>query len=256
MHYQEAIGRDLGEMKSRITIRNDVIQQLVYDTFDMLVNDLTSFCEGMTQKGGLLEKMKKATHHFKPKTAEDGDKSSAVSSELPIALGQTEEASWRANDLEQYLLRGHRTVFNSLFPGAAHRPGSVVTKKDINLLVVRFKTLYKKVKTYRDAVSAHRYERGEKNVESPTLGEVRTLLDEVENLMNQIRIILLDSSLAYHCFFRWNTEGTASDLLDLAVCGSSSDVRESFGLSEDQSGKYFWQLREAYYATVRKSDNG
>jgi hypothetical protein len=245
--YDDVIETEMGSAKNKISIANDVIHQMRTDMFDMLINDLTSFCERMTKKGGLLQLMKKGSHHFKLRSLNE-----YINEEITILDSDGSEKQMReAKEVfAKVRMEAQNAILHAMFPKAKKRKEFEVTPKDINIFIDSFKSLYKKVKTYRDNISAHRYE-NEKIVSQVTVRELAVLVESVEKTMNEIRLIMADSTFGYSNFFVSDTRITAQDILDLEVCGSSESLRDRMGITEC-NGEFFWQLRERFYKKLRE----
>lgn len=238
-----------------IPMRNDIIVQMMRDTFDMLVNDIVSFCESMVEHGGFFEKLKKLKAVITLLRQEE------ITPPEPniINIGYEQSEQERdqqireiKNEYIRRILDGQKETLSTLFPGLKSRRELRVTEKDVNKLILKFKEIYASVKKYRNHISAHRFERKSEKPRSLSLDEIGKSLDGIQHIMNAIRVVLDSSSFAYMGTFRVSPVQTSEDLLDLMFTGSQWHLHSRLGLREELHSKdRFDALRSGMYKEAK-----
>lgn len=82
-----------------------------------------------------------------------------------------------------------------------------------------------------------------------------TVFNRIERTLNDLRLILTNSTRSYHDLSWVSTEQAAQDVVDLAICGTMSQVLSDFGIGdrlEKAGAPYYWQHREQFHATRRR----
>jgi len=76
----------------------------------------------------------------------------------------------------------------------------------------------------------------------------------LERFLNEIRVVALNSSRGYTDLSWSSSKVVAEDLVDLAMCGTISQLLHEFGVLDDAgqiAGSYYWQLREQFHSGRR-----
>jgi hypothetical protein len=239
-------------------IRNDILYQMVVDSYDMLVIDVASLCKGMYTNGGFfnhikhhvarLKKLKRSKIVVAPAIivgdgADDPEK---------VAATQASIAEHMKARIEQRSIE----VLKRLFPDYEERKDRPFNHSDIDKLMARFKNIHDKVIADRDSNRAHRYENEDSRAERLPLSALEFHFKELEILLNDLRYLILDcSSFRYNNLNLANTERTAKDIADLICHGSINQVLQAVGITQElqNAGRkppYYWKIRDDYYENL------
>jgi hypothetical protein len=214
-------------------IRNRQVYFVVVDSYEMLVIDLASFLKALANKdvnqlNNHLSQLKRGKRPKDPSRARD-----------------TEEHINSAFAEQDYHAR--QEVFERLFPDCT---GDHAQQEDVRGLANRLRKLSTRCIESRDNIHAHRYEEAKKKkgVTAIDLPEIETLFVEIQSILNDLRLIAVDGHFGYGDI----PEETqvAMDLRDIILHGTIGGFCMKLGLGDGRvSDRYYWQLRDEYYAT-------
>lgn len=186
---------------------NDALLQIVRDSFDMLVIDLSSLRERMCGDGvfGVM----RANHaHLRPFTVEDYSPDELI-------LAQPMAAASR-RDLEaaiaEHAVAAWTERFRGLFPN-----GAPVSRPDVDDLVRRFRQDTEATDRDRNRVRAHAFERGFSASYRQTVAEISQQVEVFERYLNDIYMVLARTWYSMDALVYSHPERTAKDLVDLIL---------------------------------------
>jgi hypothetical protein len=221
--FQDEFTRVVG--RRRIDIHNDHIWTMAFDTRDALALHLASWSKGLTGPGGLFRQLKQ---HFKKLY-------------VPKSVAEANE--------------GRRYAFTRLFPAAVARNRILVS--DVDALEARFRQVVSRVRNDRNKTVAHMYEhKAQLSRRLLTPRGYATVFKRVESLLNDIRVVVDNSSRAYSNLSWVNSKTVAEDLVDMILSGTISQVLYDFGIQdrlEQAQAPYYWQSRAEFHARACRS---
>lgn len=274
LRYLDAIETELKTLAGSIgfNIKNDIIHQMVLDSYDMVVIDLASLCRGMLGQGGFFNQL---NSHLKKLKRANLKKITAPTGQIHLTDPMTDQERKAlerlvAGEARQRIKEGLDEAFERLFPPRPAKkqcwlekiictptqptPVEKVKQEDINHLKDRFEKLVKDVIRDRDAKRAHRYEKrkADEDVEKLSLGRLAEEFKKVEQIINDLRALTIGGHFIYNPPTHANPKTVAEDIADLMILGSHQLIVRHFGLEAAiKSGSsqilYQWQFREAFY---------
>lgn len=274
LRYLEAIETELKTLAGSVgfRIKNDIIYQMVMDSYDMVVIDLASLCRGMLGKGGFFNQL---NSHLKKLKRTNAKNIVAPVGQIHSVTPMTDQ-EWVAfehsvaNEAKQRIKQSLDEAFERLFPPRPPKkqicftkifysspkaaPVEKVTQEDINLLKNRFETLVNDVIRDRDAKRAHRYEKRKANggVEKLSIKRLAEDFKKIEQIINDLRALTIGGHFIYEPPTHASPQLVAKDVADLVILGSHQLIFRHFGVEEAlKSGAsiliYQQQFREAFY---------
>jgi hypothetical protein len=145
-----ALSEELGRIGVGKPVRNDILLQVAHDSFDLLVIDLASLREGMTNgDGSALHLLTKHTAKLRRFRLEDcNPRIQAVDESSPAIVKSLND------HVRQTMADGMNKSFDRLFP-----EGEPVTGPHVKALMARFRKDTEATDRDRNRVRAHLYER-------------------------------------------------------------------------------------------------
>ncbi len=260
--------------KKNFKIKNDIVYRMIMDSWDMLVIDFASLAKGMMGEGGLFNQMKANLHQIKPlnkKKVEVPKGSIHFMNEYP----SEEELNRIKVELDKNfvneMLKGNRDALFHLFPKAKQRDPLKIRPEDIDDLKNEFEKLITDVIDDRNKHRAHKFE----NIKDKTSYEhlsfkiLNVKFEEVEKLMNSIRLVVCNSSFGYADMNLANKTEVAKDLITMILWGSNkmidmcSEINEKLNIGNKNvlSQTFGYLLREkmlkdshAYHTRIMTGD--
>ena len=216
--------------RKRFDILNDHIWTMVFDTRDALALHLTSWSKGMAGQGGLFGQLNANTGALyvpRPKTT-------------------------RGSDLSSLVAVSRRKAFETLFPDAIAR--NKVVSADVKKLTDRFLGILTRVRNDRSRTLAHMYERdAQLSRRLLTPRGYAPVFTRLEKLLNQIRLVVDNSTRDFSDLSWADTEAVAKDLVDMCVCGTISHVLDDFEIAiGNGETRYYWQFRQRRRVASKK----
>lgn len=198
-------------------IRNDDLWNTMLAARDALFIHFASWARGAYQSSGLFAQLK--AHHL---------------SELYIKRPRGRIAN---AGLSGELARARRSTMEACFPDAASR--GKVLGEDVDALNERFVDITRPIVRDRDSHRAHPYEKGQPGTAAMLhLENVEPVFEEVQQLLNEVRLIVDDSMLGYHGHLAaTNPDSTARDLVDLLLFGSNARFHRALLCLEETPGE-------------------
>ena len=248
----------------RYEMANNTVFQMVRDCYDMLAIDLASLCRGMVGKGGFFNNLN--NHLSEMKLAKANDVAAPRGGVFyvdhqPSEAEQKEiEEGIRQDFIETYL-KNNESAFYKLFPLAKDRVNKKIQQEDIKHLKDRFYEMAEAIIEDRDGNRAHRFEnqkhnRAAQRAEKLSVEKIGLVFDQVEDFLNDIRLITNHSSFAYNDLNNCNVEATGKDLIDLVLLGTSIQTHLLFGVNDrlNRHGHPYWpKLREDFYERLHEN---
>lgn len=208
-------------------IRNDDLWAAMLAAQDAFFIHFASWSRSAYQRSGLFAQL--SAHHL---------------SELYIKRPRGRSAN---AGLAGELRRARRAAMEASFPDAAAR-GKVLAE-DVEALKDQFEAIIRPVVEDRDGFRAHPYERnGAGTAAMLGIENVLPIFEQVQEIMNNLRLITDDSMLGYHGdLAATNPDSTARDMTDLILFGSMDRVSQAVRCIEKASDE------TAYPALVRET---
>lgn len=207
-------------------IANTVVWDAILAKRDLLVIHFASWIRGMGTGGGFFGQL--GAHHLR---------------ELRDAFDNV------CRDTVDVGRRRARVV--ARFSAAEQRgrlePG------DIDDLRSAVRTELEPVVLDRDSFRAHPYERGQKaNARMLALTDIAASLDSAEGLLNDLRLLVNNSTFGYSYQSLTSPDDAAADLVDLLLFGSIFRFATLIGANALETTRaYWWQRRDAFLAALR-----
>lgn len=253
--YLLAISNELVRMNGDdgIPIRNYAVYRMSHDSYDMLVIDLASLREGLTEHQGLFNRLCEAKGRFKTFTASDCDPGS------PIYVGQMKTSPDGREAFDAKIRKRMAGAWNKsmawLFPN-----GVPVMDADIKALIRRFLKETKPTDLDRNRVRAHRYENDQRDASAlrQSLHQISEQVAVFEKYLNQLFLVLTPGGQHDMRAIRVSGDprSTANDLADIMVWGSISQAARKYGAvpagANGRSESYFSCRNRFLYANNRE----
>lgn len=222
-------------------IKNDIIYQMYQDTYDMLINDLSSFIKALFNEGGFFNQLNNCLSKFRVPGKTKITPPNAIYSFLNFTPTEEEIKEMKKQDSlnfkKKYQEEVQTTIIN-LFPRLASvkdhtSPDFKVTPDDVGELKKRF-DVDDSIFEYRNNVSAHRFEEQSqtRNISGPSIIKLRDLTNKLEELFNSIRLIITDTTLGYQNLNFASLETTAEDITDLILLGNINTICQKIGMTD------------------------
>ena len=221
-------------------VRNDVVLQLVRDSFDMLVIDLASLCEGLT-KGGFFVSLKVHAGLLRRFAPDDVDDSVLWAGETP-----SDEYHWQRLHRED-MARRWNEVFDRLFPDVQQ-----ATEADVEALIRRFRKSVEPTDRDRNRVRAYQFERHVDGKYFQDLASVSAQIDVVDGYLSDLLLVLVRGSYSTEVIALADFDETATDLADIIVHGTI-DRADSFhrtGTRHPSHDDGYARLRSRHYGST------
>lgn len=207
-------------------IDNTVVWDAILAKRDLLVIHFASWIRGMATGGGLFGQLR--AHHLR---------------ELRVAFESV------CADTADIGRRRARVV--SRFSAAEQR--GRLDPADIDELRSAVRTELEPVVLDRDSFRAHPYERGQKaNARMLALTELAASLGSAEELLNDLRLLVHNSTFRYSYQSLTSADEAAADLVDLLLFGSIFSFATLIGANAlETTSAYWWQRRDAFLAALK-----
>jgi hypothetical protein len=198
-------------------IRNDDLWAAMLAARDALFIHFASWARSAYQPSGLFAQLK--AHHL---------------AELYVKRPRDRDAS---GGIGEALAGERRSAMEACFANAANR--GKVLGEDVDALKDRFEAITRPVVDDRDAFRAHPYEKGQAGTAAMLhLSSVRPIFEQVQRLLNEVRLVVDDSTLGYHGdLAATGPESSARDLTDLLLFGSSVRYHRALRCVEESPGQ-------------------
>lgn len=217
----------------RVRIGSDALYQLVYDSYEKVVIDMASLSRSIYQPGGFVPRL---NNHLK-KLGQ------------PKSRKVRRNAHWLDEEGARLEKKHGDEAYRRLFPDGQN---GAVTQQDVKKLGDRIDTMTERVRTLRHEVHAHRFEKSPRNdLQSATIDELSKLFEEIERILNDVRLLALNSTFAFDTVDRFDP--VASDFVDLMIHGNHLNLFYKIFFRDEPDGvpadSRFWypQARDAYY---------
>lgn len=209
-------------------IANTVVWDAMFAERDHLVIQFASWIRGMYKPGGLLGQLC-AKHLQELRTA-----FAASRSEAPKLHGRDPR----------------RLRIDARFPVAAQK--GTLDPSDIDALRDAVQTEFKPVVEDRDSFRAHPFERGQKaTARLLSLAEIEPYLKSAESLLNDLRLLIDNSTRGYGYLSLTNPAAAAADMVDLLLFGSTLHFATLIGANAlDATSAYWWERRNTFLAAL------
>lgn len=257
------------------TLKNDIIYQMVWDSYDMVVIDLASLCRWMKGKGGFFNQLNGHLKKFKrpnvkkikvdePYIIEDPN-GPAMSTKEYKALAESMQEEVR-NQIAKNINAAYDRLFPPLplqkrkFPFCflkqipSTSSTNQVTQEHIKALKDKFDKLTEEVIHDRDSRRAHRYEKrkADSSIKMLSLKRINEQFKTLESIIGDIRIITIGGEFSYKSPFFASPSIVAKDIADMIFHGSIPMITNRFGLSMElrkcgASKMHYTQFREDFY---------
>lgn len=158
-----------------------------------------------------------------------------------------EDARWIHEHHVREILSSRRKALEWLFGKSAAKRGHA-TEADVFRLSKRIEKWSKNLDAWRNE-HAHRYGFESASVKSLRLADVAKRFTFCVRLMNNLRLLVDDSTHAAPDLDPSENDKESRDVLDLVVLGHTDLAIERI---EKMPGPYHWQRRDAYYAELHK----
>lgn len=253
---------ELSKGKPFIT-RNDIIYRMVFDQWDMLVIDLGSFTKSMVGEGGFFNNLKANLHLLKPITKRSIEPPKGRIFSVGYKLSQ-EQLKARETELDKAFINNvyntHREELFKLFPKVKERKTLKINGNDIDELKVHFEKIVNEIADDRDNHRAHKYENRKNNPDAVRLSisKLEEKFKELENLLNNLKLVFQNSTLMYSDMNHANAKQTADDLIDLIFWGSNrmldswSGINKKINSFEPSDYTYGYLLRDKHLEEVHR----
>jgi hypothetical protein len=211
-------------------IANTVVWDAMFAKRDLLVIQFASWIRGMYKQGGFFGQLR--AHHLQ---------------ELRDAFMTSRTEPPRIPGRDPRRLR-----IDARLPGAAQR--GTLDAIDIDALKDAVYTEFKPLVDDRDSFRAHPFERGQKaNARMLALDEIEALLHSAQSLLNDLRLLVNNSTLGYTYLSLTNAQEAAADLVDLLLFGSTLHFATLIGANTNDSvNGYWWQRRDSFLSALRQ----
>jgi hypothetical protein len=209
-------------------IANTVVWDAMFAERDHVVIQFASWIRGTYKPGGLLGQL--CARHLQELRAAFG----ASRSEVPKLHGR----------------EPRRVRIDARFPAAAQR--GTLDPSDLEALRDAVQTEFKPVVEDRDSFRAHPFERGQKaTARLLSLAEIEPYLNSAESLLNDLRLLVNNSTRDYAYLSLTNPAEAAADFVDLLLFGSSLYFATIIGASTlDAKSAYWWERRQAFLVAL------
>lgn len=239
-------------------IKNDILWQMITDSYSMLIIDLASLYKHLGEQGGFFGLLKEHSAKLRKTSYRkiDAPEPNIVNSpELPMDPVYDAQVRREVKEHFQKLVAGNmETCLHSLFPHLQANPDQGVNHNNIDELKDRILKRADEVYADRDNLRAHRFQKGEvdkADMKGLSLTQVGEHFDYIENFMNSLRMVTLKGSMAYNDMNHAGSERTAEDVVDIVTMGSIQSAFNDFGvpkaLEATDGPHYYYQFRERFY---------
>ncbi len=223
--FQEELERV--SMSKKFWIWNDVAWLAVLDMRDVLVIHVSSWTEGVFQKGGLFGQIRAGHLNAFPAKRNWADDREAADGELR-----------RIHD------ENHANAYRRLFPAST---GARPNGPDVDALRERFIKMTQRVRDDRNRNRAHPYERMKQaKADMLDFQELGALFDEVERMLNDLRLLSIHSMMEYTEVNATDSDSVARDLVDMVLCGTSVQIEMAGG--ERRRDEFYEEMHAAHEA--------
>jgi hypothetical protein len=240
-------------------IKNDILWQMMTDSYSMLIIDLASLYKNLGEQGGFFGLLKIHSAKLRKTSYRNIDAPEPNILTMPgspITPGY--EARLRREvkeDFQKTVAYNMEKCLYRLFPHLQGNPDQGVCQGDIEKLKDRILKRADEIYTDRDNLRAHRFQKGDVDkatLKGLTLKDVGAHFEYIEDFMNSLRMVTLQSSMDYNDMNHSNVKCTAEDVVDIIVMGSTLNVFNTFGVAEalklTNGPHFYYQFRERFYA--------
>lgn len=266
LYFIEAVEAEFAKkmVGDKLEIKGDAFWMMYQDMYKMLIIELKSFVTSIYVDGGFLGQMNNFLSGLK---VPGRDKISTPQGSYQFLNYQPSE-----DEIKQ-MQRDHnvayrkqyqqdiRVILETMFPRLKNVPDVnsaefKVTQQDIQDFKDRLKLDEHEIGNSRHTL-AHRHDNGpysaKGNVISPE--EIRKLTKQLEQLFNDFRAVIGQSTLAY-TDMNGSSENSAEDFIELVSIGSINQIYNAFGVDKAigdyktamEKNVFLHQFRDAYWA--------
>jgi len=208
-------------------IWNDVAWLAMLDMRDVLVIHLSSWTESVFQRGGLFGQIRAG--HLDA---------------FPAKRNWADERETDDDELRRIHDENHVAAYRRLFPASTGRKPQ---GPDVDVLRERFMRMTKRVRDDRNRNRAHPYERMKQaKADMLDFQELGALFDEVERMLNDLRLLSLHSMMEYTEVNATDSGSVAQDMVDMVLCGTSLQIEMARG--ERRRDQFYGRLHAAHDA--------
>lgn len=242
----------------KFTIKNDIIWQMVIDSYEMLIIDLASLYRGMCEGGGFFGQLKSHSSELRKRSHRKMEVGEPMLVENTNHRFTEKDRKRFIDEMKQdtrkMLAKGIQDSLLELFPELKDSVYMKAKHNHIEALKNRFWEMSKELVQDRDDVRAHKYEGKpiDSNAEKITPEKLEEHFTRLEKMLNAIRIAGLNSSFGYSNMNWSDVDRTAQDVVDLAMNGYINDLVNKFGISDQlqrlkDAPPYYYLYREIFY---------
>ncbi len=236
--FLRALAQELVRVGLGKPIRNDILLRVVNDSFDLLVIDLASLREGMTNGDhGALIRLRQDPSSLKRFKPEDIDPD--------VRLVQEDVKDVIAEHVRREVAAGLNAALDRLFPD-----GDPITERHVKNLIERFRKETEATHRDRNRVRAHRYEGAFEVKHRQDLAQVQQQVEVFDRYLGDLYLVLTRSQHHMHLATMANVEDAATDITDLLLHGSINYATLEFGVVRPELApqpSYYWLKRKEYY---------
>jgi hypothetical protein len=261
-YYLDAILKEIVRVTDGKTfnIENDIVYQMIWDSHEMLIIDLASLYRGMCQSGGFFGKLK--IHAARLKTVshrklEIGEPNIIESAKNPLSLQDRERVRREIKeDMQRFQAKNLEQVLVSIFPDLKSASTKRANHNHIDALKDNFWKKAEEMTKDRDIFRAHKYEEKEhkhgEDIKQITLKDIKVHFDNLEEMINAIRLVSTMGTLAYSDMNWASSKNTAEDIVDLVMMGSNNRIFNEFQVPDvitkcKHDKAYYYLFREDFY---------
>jgi hypothetical protein len=240
-----ALAEELARIGGDKPVRNDIVLKMANDSFDLMVIDLASLREGMTNgDGSTMNRLAERASNLRRLKPEDCDP------QLKMAGGRDPIAEQAIGDhVRTEMAAWFNRAFDRLFPA-----GEPVIEAHVKDLIARFRKDTEATDRDRNRVRAHRYERAFDPKHRQDLREVEQQVGVFERYLGDLFAVLTKSQYSFHAPTWANVDNAATDVADLIVVGSINQATLEYGVvgaEPLETDRLYWLKRQQFYEQIK-----
>lgn len=228
----------------RFVVRNEVVWQMFWDTYQMVIIDLASLLKAFRKESGFFNQLNNHLRQLRPGVHNRIDrgriKTLGAASEDEKRRILREHSERRRNLIRDEAAKARKRLFPSL------RPEGQVNQQHINELKERLKEEAESLVGDRNII-AHRYEANlaDKGLKAD-IRRMAAHFERVERILGDLRYVAFAGMFDFESPKVSGMDTIARDLVDQALLGSINEVVNKVGAIPDTAEKrYWWQHRDA-----------
>jgi hypothetical protein len=213
---------------------NDALWQVLNDCYAMLIIDLASAREGILEKQGLLNAIRRRPERILRASPEEFEPRKGAGD--PQALAEMDE--YERRQIAASVNSSIEWLFGSNFP---------LTAGAVEELIKRFFKDTEAIDNDRSHVRAHRYEyrQADRFRYALPLKDLKIHIAAFEEYLRHLYHAVTRKHLYFKLKF-WGEKTAAEDLADLVVCNGIDGAADVFGLISSPTGPWYWTVREGF----------